>query len=120
MSATPPEPDAVAAAFFGPGNGFSWDGPDQPRLRTWVDDLRDPSRPVFLPRLLTDGMVRWYAVARTSRQARDLREQLLAFLGPTYTDFDGLPADLDGTDPVEAALAGIFPAVFALTVVRRD
>ncbi len=120
MSLTPPDPDALAAAFFGPGNGFSWNGPDQPRLRAWVEDLRDPARPIFLPRLLNDGRVRWYAVARTSRQARDLQEQLLAFLGPTYTDFNGLPVELDEADPVEAVLEGHFSAVFALTVVRKD
>jgi hypothetical protein len=114
------EPGALAAAFFGPGNGYAWDGPDRPRIQAWVDDLRHPGRPVFLPRRLADGRVRWYALARSSRQARDLSEQLVAFLGPTYSDFDGRTAALDPDDPVEAALIGSFAAVFALTVVRPE
>ena len=67
----------------------------------------------FLVRKWPDGRVSWYAVAHTARQARELREQLLAFVGPSYSDFYGQPAEWDAADPVEAELAA-FPNGFRI------
>jgi len=114
------DPEIIASGFFGPGNGLRWDGPDRSNLQHWIDDLRQHSRPIFLPRRLATGRVRWYALARDPKQARDLREQLAAFLGPTYSDFDGQPVTLDSADSVESILAGKFAAVFALNIVRAE
>lgn len=79
----------------------------------WPDDLLNSDRAAFLVRKWPDGRVSWYAVAHTARQARELREQLLAFVGPSYSDFYGQPAEWDAADPVEAELAA-FPNGFRI------
>ncbi len=53
-------------------------------------------------------------------KSRQLREQLNAFIGPTYTDFTGQYASLSNADSVERAVADAFsPHVFRLRVVKN-
>lgn len=104
-----------APRFFGPGNRLDWNrissgtlNPEtQQRIEPWIADLRAAKDPLILPRVHASGSVEWYAFSRTERGARVLREQLVAFLGSSYSDFDGLPTQLDPSDPVEAAVQEI-------------
>ena len=66
--------------------------------------------------------VRWYALARTTRQMRLLGEELAAFLGPTYSTFDGRPAAFDASDPIESPLieAGLCGFAFDVPASGRQ
>ncbi|MBS5904539.1 MAG: hypothetical protein KIC89_17850 [Acetobacteraceae bacterium] len=58
------------------------------------------------------GALVFYAAATTPAEWRKLQPLLVAFAGPTLTDFDGAPQRLDPTHPVEQALlaAGVIDA----------
>lgn len=58
----------------------------------------------------------FYAIAHNHRQWRQLRPLLLAFAGPTLTDFSGAPRVLSPTLAHEALLAGSNPAAVARLV----
>jgi len=58
----------------------------------------------------------FYAVASNHRQWRQLRPLLLAFAGPTLTDFSGAPRLLNRALPHEAHLAAHNPAAVARLV----
>lgn len=74
-------------------------------LMPWLEGLaREPQGISVLPRPGAAGTT-WYGVAHSFAQAERLQEDLLAFVGPTYSDFTGARAALDLGDPVEAALA---------------
>ena len=78
---------------------------------------RDADGPVLLPRRRPDGGTRWYGVVRDAAGARLFSEQILAFVGPTYTNFVGAAADLDLNDSVERAIADFVDgAAFAIDV----
>ncbi|XXX76044.1 protein DpdD [Sorangium sp. So ce134] len=104
---------AFLRRFFGPGNLISWSkivqtSPGQELavyLAPWFDDLANaPRAPIVLPRRQDHDRTTWYALGHAVRDAEALREHLLAFIGSTYSDFDGQRADLDPTDEVEAAV----------------
>jgi hypothetical protein len=114
--------------FFGPGNRLRWEdlaaheppGPHLTVVRPLLDDLGHAERPALLPCRLADGRCRWYALYRSERQGRDLRERLTAFVGPTWSDFNGQAFVPDSDDPVEAAVRemladGPFAGAFRLT-----
>src|SRR5262249_22739110 len=64
-------------------------------LQPWIDDLEGPTdQPVVLPRR-RNGRLQWFAMAFSDRQARALRDDLGAFVGPCYPDFAGQLAPLD-------------------------
>lgn len=101
--------------FFGIGNEITFAdienrrlGDDQlAYLDLWLPALQGPSPgPVILPRR-ADGTTTYYAIALSDQQGRLLREDLLAFIGITYTDFTGVDLPLDSGDPVEAAIADL-------------
>jgi hypothetical protein len=75
-------------------------------LLPWVDRIRHEfPLPTVLPRRQA-GRIHWYGLAFSERQFVALGEQLLAFVGPTYSTFRGHRATLDLGDPIdEAALA---------------
>ncbi len=101
--------------FFGPGNDLRLEGPGADEAAAWLTDLDRSDRALFLPRR-REGRTTWYALARTVQQGRELREQLLGFLGPSYTDFTGLATPLAPGDPCEAALVEVFAVVYRLAV----
>jgi hypothetical protein len=79
------------------------------RLGPWVAPLRLlPPHPTLLPCWRRSGQraghVDWYALVFSERQLRGFSEELLAFVGPTYSTFRGHHAPLDPADPVEAAV----------------
>ncbi len=131
MSGLNPDTDQLEflRTFFGEGNTLRWNefengGMNQNAadlLATLIRDYIDGENAVTLPRVAENGSTNWYCCARTARQSRMLREQLGAFLGPTYTDFQGQRATLDKSDPIELAVAEQFqPYVFRLGVVKEE
>ena len=101
------------AAFFGPGNRLRWaaiqekslqDGVTA-RLAPFLDNLKRARDVVVLPRVREDdGRVQWYVLCASERVARVSRDELRAFLGPSYSDFEGHPTNLDPSDLVDAAV----------------
>src|SRR5439155_13257756 len=106
-------PVTFGEAFFGPGNRLRWEAIQagslsadvKERLGPFLDDLRRDPEMLVLPRVRDDdGRVQWYVLCSSARIARIVRDELRAFLGPSYSDFEGQPMRLDPKDPVEAAL----------------
>ena len=114
--------------FFGPGNALRWreycsepKSPSSQFLRQWIDTLRDRATPAILPRVLEqpDAATIWYAFSFSHRQARGLRESLLAFVGPSYSSFVGQAAELDPNNAVECAISRQFNTpIYRLPVVQ--
>ena len=77
-------------------------------VRPYVDILwqrEDTEVPVVLPRRREkDGDLTAYVIARDRAHAVVVADLLTAFVGPTYSSFDGLPAQLDPADPVDQAV----------------
>jgi hypothetical protein len=94
--------------FFGTGNQFDLEqiegGGKFAKIRPWVERLTQAEpQPTVLPRWRTGG-VDWYGIAQSDRQLRRLSEELMAFVGPTYSTFRGQRAQLNLQDSVEAAV----------------
>ena len=89
--------EEVLARFFGPHN-----------------DARRDSVPAALELFLNTGIgvfpkttgtsTTWYAFALDERSAHELRALVQAFIGPSWSDWTGLAAELDARNPIEAAL----------------
>jgi hypothetical protein len=99
--------------FFGPGNRLRWEAVQsgslpsevEQRLGPFVEDLEREREIVALPRVREDGgEVVWYVLCSSPRTTRIARDEVQAFLGPTYSNFDGRPTQLDPRDRVEAAV----------------
>src|SRR5689334_3010072 len=58
----------------------------------------DQTWPLLLP-WITNEAVSWYACAYEAAQGRELQSLLTAWVGPSWSDFAGQPADLDVTQP---------------------
>lgn len=73
----------------------------------WIEFARDADTnlPIVLPRLDAAHQPSWYCAGRSTQGALRLREALQAFVGPSYSDFDGRSYPLNAEDPVEAAFA---------------
>ena len=127
------DPDVFLRTFFGPGNLLRWAAyedetmPAKAReaMREWVEGFLSRYPPRVLPRVFPPdgalpgaaGRTAWYAFADDAREARDMREHLTAFVGPTYTDFTGRAADLNPADPIEAVCQSAkWTAVYRLTL----
>ena len=83
-------------------------GGADPLLNTFEPTTLDPAFPGALfvwPRDAGQAPV-FYAAAQTQAQWRRLRPLLLAFVGPTLTDFSGGPSRLSAARPHEQVLAG--------------
>lgn len=104
------------------GLGPDWDGlraaapwralpVDHGVLAESIDDARFPG--ALVPARAPGGDLMVYGVAEDGPTWRRLQPLLLAFAGPTVTSFDGAPAALDVTDPVEGILASATPYAVA-------
>ena len=69
-----------------------------------IAETGELDRPVILPCLDDDGNYSWYACSNGSLGAQRLREELQAFIGPSYSDYSGQPYILDPKDQVEGAV----------------
>lgn len=115
--------------FFGPGNRLRWEAvqantlsPEiQQRLGPFLEDFASNLEVLALPCVREDGRVQWYIVCRSPRATRVARDEVRAFLGPTYSDFDGKPKPLDLNDPVDAAvLAEYGENAFRIAIGSRE
>jgi hypothetical protein len=95
--------------FFGADNKFDLskiEGGDekQAKILPWVQLLtqKEPQSTI-LPCWRSSG-VDWYAIALSERQLRRLSEELMAFVGPTYSTFCGERTKLNLQDPIELAV----------------
>ena len=96
--------------FFGESNKFDLgrierNEGNQGKIHPWVERLTqtDPA-PTVLPCWRATGVVDWYGIALSDRQLRSLSEELMAFVGPTYSTFRGQRSQLNLQDPVESAV----------------
>jgi len=115
--------------FFGPGNRLRWEAiqantlsPEiRQRLGPFLEDFASNLEVLALPCVREDGRVQWYIVCRSPRVTRVARDEVRAFLGPTYSDFEGKPKPLDPNDPVEAAvLAEYGENAFRIAIGSRE
>ena len=120
----PPYTREFLAHFFGPGNRLRLDSMGRSSmsvLKPWFENLAEQDDPVLLPRVDEQDGTRWYAIAFSERRARELREEIEAFVGPTYSDFDGRVAQLDPDDPIESACSRLENAsVFSFRVINSE
>ena len=70
------------------------------------DTARQAKFPGALLPVVADGTLAIYAVAESGLEWRKLQPLLLAFAGPTLTNFTGAPSPLDSAQPFEALLGG--------------
>jgi len=115
----PIELEKFLARFFGEGNDLKrevLDNSPTPMAqcaRLWLDGFNHTHR-LMLPRQSNDHIY-WYAIAFSDGDSRDMREQLMAFVGPSFSTFRGERSSLKQEDPVESAIidfAGTDPLVF--------
>jgi hypothetical protein len=106
-------------SFFGTGND-AW--PDQDRnsaaglqLAPLIASLMTRNAPGVLPRR-QNGRLTVYVIPWSQDDFPVVSEALTAFIGPSFSDFDGRPCRLQENDPVEAALQLLVPegSVFRL------
>jgi hypothetical protein len=95
--------------FFGTGNQLNLGKIERgegnhAKIRPWVERLTQAEpQPTVLPRW-REGGVDWYGIAFSERQLRRLSEELIAFVGSTYSTFRGQRVQLNLEDPVELAV----------------
>jgi hypothetical protein len=92
--------DELLSVFFGPANNVQ----PGPQLEPWIQRLRDGA-PTILPADTAVGSLRLYAISPSNAAARGFAEELVAAIGPSWSDFDGERSELDSTDEIEAALS---------------
>lgn len=115
-------PKRFLQRFFGDGNEIDLQSPPTwaRALQYWVQRVEKGKDRILLPRK-ENGRVTWYALTDSGRNARTFREELLAAVGPSYTDFFGAEATLDRSDPVEAAILDFTgPHAFKLSLVDPE
>jgi hypothetical protein len=101
--------DAFLASFFGAGNDLSIDDlrSTHPDLARWLEDRistvrADTGAAHVLPRR-AGAATKWYGLAHSDRQLRELTERLAAFVGPTYAHIEHRA--VTGPDPIDSAVA---------------
>jgi hypothetical protein len=106
---TATDADTFLAGFFGEGNDLSPAtlADSAPELATWLDERlvrlrQDPGSVHVLPRRIA-GSTRWYGLAHSGRQLKELSQVLEAFTVPADAKVDR-HAMLNGQDPVDAAV----------------
>jgi hypothetical protein len=104
--------DAFLQTFFGGDNRLALERVEAAHdertqlVRPWVERLRhSPPLPSVLPRVRADKSVVWYALAFSPQQLRSLADDLLAFVGPSWSTFRGHRTPLAATDPIDVAVA---------------
>jgi hypothetical protein len=91
--------DRLLSAIFGPTNTVR----PSAQLEPWIQRLHDGT-PTILPARTASGTLRLYAISPSTAAARGFAEELVAAIGPSWSDFEGAPTALDPSDDIEAAL----------------
>jgi len=130
MTQSSDDSQAFLRTFFGAGNSIQWDEYEtaaptdavRSYLEPWVRRYLKQESPFLLPRVdPSSKRTTWYVLCGNSREARSMRESLLAFIGPTYSRFHGELAKLDPEDPIENCCQSTFGSlVFRLPVIHND
>lgn len=77
--------------------------------------------PIVLPVFGPDGPLFWYAMVSNDSGAKALSKELMAFIGPSYSNFSGEFIQLDLDDPIEHALNERFGRlVFRVTPINPE
>jgi hypothetical protein len=63
---------------------------------------------MILPRMVEGGAIKWYVLCQTDQTARVVRDELRAFVGRSYSSFDGRLAELRENDEIERELDAVF------------
>jgi hypothetical protein len=118
MNDLPANEIAWLQVFFSGRNALSWENIIHHTARAdwleqvspWLGLLSHVSRkyPMVLPVFDENGPCQWYGVAEDDVAANALSQELMAFIGPSYSDFYGLPVKDNSTDPLEQALQDRF------------
>ncbi len=130
MTQSSDDSQAFLRTFFGSGNSIQWDAYEtaaptdaiRSNLEPWVRRFLKQESPFVLPRVdPSSKRTTWYVLCGNSREARSMRESLLAFIGPTFSNFHGELAKLDPEDPIENCCQSTFGSlVFRLPVIHHD
>ncbi len=113
-------PDHWLRTFFSGGNALRWESIEAqtapPRvlahITPWLKTSLEPGYdgPIILPRHGAGDQVTWYAMADDERRFAQMIDEIISFIGPSYSDFQGEWADLDQNDVCEKALSERFGA----------
>ena len=124
------DPQTFLKAFFGAGNSIQWDDYENAAptdavrvyLEPWVQRFVKKESPFLLPRVDSSSkQTTWYVLCSHPREARSMRESLLAFIGPTYSKFNGELATLDLKDSIDDLCQSTFGSlVFRLPIIQND
>ena len=124
------DPQTFLKAFFGSGNSIRWDAYENAAptdavrvyLEPWVQRFVKKESPFLLPRVdPSSKQTTWYVLCSHPREARSMRESLLAFIGPTFSRFNGELATLDPKDSIDDLCQSAFGSlVFRLTIIQND
>lgn len=101
-------------SFFSGRNGLKWEaviGRTAPpawleQVIPWIAIFASSGgrSPIVLPVFSSDGACLWYGMAFDEAGANALSQELMAFVGPSFSDFRGQLLCLDSTDAIEKAL----------------
>ncbi|MBN70835.1 MAG: hypothetical protein CME32_16330 [Gimesia sp.] len=123
-------PSPFLKLFFGEGNAIKWEEYENSKpndsirtaLEPWVKRFGNNESPFLLPRVdPSSKQTSWYVLCKDAREARSMRESLLAFVGPTYSRFNGELAPLDISDPIDSLCHKSYGSfVFQLPIVHSE
>jgi len=118
ITSIPAEEFAWLERFFSMPNYLSWDclrkgkasEKEVSQVMPWLHFLGDTAtfRPIVLPVYDASGPSLWYGVASDDQSFCQLVDELRSFVGPSYSDFNGIWGALDDDNPLESALKGRF------------
>lgn len=104
--------------FFSGRNALKWEAivagtaPNSwlEQVSPWLTLIAEGEQdsPILLPVFDELGAYSWYAIASDEHQATALAEDLMACIGPSYSDFRGIALEVDHDDMIESALYGHF------------
>jgi hypothetical protein len=89
----------------------------------WISAFKNSNGllPVALPVFGRDGPLYWYAMVSGDSGAKALSKELMAFIGPSYSNFKGEVTRLDPNDLIEKTLLKRFGhLVYRLDPVKLD
>ena len=100
--------DKFLSQFFGPSQKFRWEEINNPESKLydlicpWIGRLySDTPTSTVLPRWHLSNEIEWYAISFSQKQMRELRDNIIAFVGPSYSTFRGHIVHSDPLDSIE-------------------
>lgn len=115
MTHAPALPPRFLERFFGHGNEIRWakirpgaGTNESQELAPFLSQAKPGWTQLVLPRVVPGQKhLVWYALASSAQAGRHLRDDLLAFVGPSYTHFLGQQGLLNPKDPTDRLVAEI-------------